>query len=162
MTESASLHHYLDARLIAVQSNLSSRKTLLQEMARLLSIPLQEADEECREKDVYHALLEREKLGNTGIGNGVALPHSRFELAGEAIIAIIILDQAIDYDSLDKQLVDVAFGLIVPQEATQQHLRILADIARMMSQDDNKKELLSAKSAQQVIDLIKSKSEEVD
>lgn len=156
MTESASLCRYLDARLIAVHSSISSRKTLLQEMARLLSIPLLETKEDCREKDVYHSLLEREKLGNTGIGNGVALPHSRFEPADRAIIAIITLKQPIDYDSVDRQLVDLAFGLLVPQAATQEHLQILANIARMMSQHDLKKRLLSVQSAEQAIELIKN------
>lgn len=157
MIDTTALHEYLDARLILVNSDVSSRKKLLQEMARLLSIPLLESsDQECREKDVYHALLEREKLGNTGIGNGVALPHSRFQHAKKAIIAIIILNRAIDYDSLDGQEVDIAFGLIVPQEATQEHLQILADIAGMMSQQDNKNHLISAKSAEQVVAIIKA------
>ena len=158
MIETTALHEYLDARLILVNSDVSSPKKLLQEMARLLSIPLIEADQECKEKDVYHALLEREKLGNTGIGNGVALPHSRFKHTNKAIIAIITLNQAIDYDSLDGQKVDIAFGLIVPQEATQEHLQILADIAGMMSQEDHKNDLVSAKSAEQAIAIIKAKA----
>ena len=158
MIDTPALHEYLDARLIHVNSDVSSPKKLLQEMARLLSIPLIESDQECREKDVYHALLEREKLGNTGIGNGVALPHSRFQHADKAIIAIITLKQAIDYDSLDGQKVDIAFGLIVPQEATQEHLQILAEIAGMMSQEDNKNNLVSAQSAEQAIAIIKAEA----
>lgn len=158
MKDTTALHEYLDARLILVNSDVSSPKKLLQEMARLLSIPLLESDQKCREKDVYHALLEREKLGNTGIGNGVALPHSRFQHANKAIIAIITLNQAIDYDSLDGQKVDIAFGLIVPQEATQEHLQILADIAGMMSQEVNKNRLLSAESAEQAITIIKTQA----
>lgn len=158
MIHTTALHEYLDARLILVNSDVSSPKKLLQEMARLLSIPLIEADQECKEKDVYHALLEREKFGNTGIGNGVALPHSRFEHANKAIIAIIMLNQAIDYDSSDGQKVDIAFGLIVPKEATQEHLQILADIAGLMSQEVNKDLLISAKSAEQAIAIIKAQA----
>ena len=155
MTEHKLLHDYLDANIISVQAELSSPKKLLQAMARLLSRPLPARPDEDIEKVVYHALLEREKLGNTGIGNGVALPHSRLEDAGEAVIAIITLSEPIDYDSPDRQPVDIAFGLIVPQEATQEHLQILADIARMMSQDDNKQQLLSAADPQQVVKLIR-------
>jgi PTS system nitrogen regulatory IIA component len=162
MTESIALHEYLDPRLIHVKSEVSSRKKLLQEMARLLSIPLCEADEECKEKDVYHALLEREKLGNTGIGSGVALPHSRFAQANNAVIAIITTDSGIDYDSIDGQDVNIAFGLIVPQEATQEHLRILADIAGLMSQEDNRLKLLAIKNAEQVVDLIENLSAALD
>ena len=156
MSENKPLHRYLDASLISIHSPISSRKKLLQEMARLLSQALPESLEENVEKEVYHALLEREKLGNTGIGNGVALPHSRMERADNAIIAIITLENAIDYDSLDRQAVDVAFGLLVPQNATQEHLQIIANIARMMSQEGNRSALLDMTSPEQTIELISS------
>ena len=156
MSDSVSLHQYLDARLISVQSNISSRKKLLQEMARLLALPLQDQHSENKEKEVYHCLLEREKLGNTGIGNGIALPHSRYEETDTAVIALITLTQAVDYDSLDRQPVNLAFGLLVPQNANEQHLRILADIARMMSHDNHKQRLLLAKSSEHAIKLIEN------
>jgi PTS system nitrogen regulatory IIA component len=160
MTDHKPLHQYLDARIISVHSKLSSPKKLLQEMARLLALPLQEQEaaksenSECPEnieKAVYHALLEREKLGNTGIGNGVALPHSRFAHTDSAVIAIITLAEPIDYDSMDKTPVDVAFGLIVPQQATQEHLTLLAAIARMMSVEENRQQLLSSQTAEQIL-----------
>ncbi len=139
---------------MSVQSELSSSKKLLQEMARLLSLPLQQESEENIEKNIYHCLLEREKIGNTGIGNGVALPHSRCIDTERAIIAIITLKDAIDYDSQDGQPVDIAFGLIVPQQATQEHLNLLADIARIMSVAENKKRLAAASSPSQVMELL--------
>jgi len=154
MTSSLALHQYLNIELISVQSEIASRKKLLEEMARLLTIPL---DKTTKEKDIYHYLLEREKLGNTGIGNGVALPHSRAQEAQTAVIAIITLKEAIDYDSLDRQPVDVAFGLLVPQEANQEHLNLLAEIASLMSDDNNKKALSSASSAEQIIQLIEQR-----
>jgi len=120
-------------------------------MAHLLTIPL---DQETKEKDIYHCLLEREKLGNTGIGNGVALPHSRSDKATTAVIAIITLKEPIDYDSIDRKPVDIAFGLLVPQEATQEHLNLLASIARIMSNENNKKALSEVKTAQEMINLI--------
>jgi len=150
MTNSAVLHQYLDADLISVQSDVSSRKKLLEEMARLLTLPLQDT----KEKTIYHYLLEREKLGNTGIGNGVALPHSRCKQTEEAVIAIITLEDPIDYDSLDRQPVDIAFGLLVPEETNQQHLGLLAEIAQMMSNDNNKAALSSARTSKQVMELI--------
>jgi PTS system nitrogen regulatory IIA component len=153
MTNTPALHTYLDIDLISVQSDVSSKKKLLQNMARMLSVPLPQKN---KEKDVYHLLLEREKLGNTGVGNGVALPHSRCGQAHKAIIAIITLSEAIDYESLDRQPVDVAFGLLVPKEATQEHLNLLADIARMMSNDERKAQLVAAKTSTQVIELVAS------
>jgi len=166
MTLASPLHDFLSADLISVRSDISSRKKLLQEMANLLSQPLLEqanseqsdkaddTEQLFSQKDIYHCLLEREKLGNTGIGNGVALPHSRCQHTSNAIVAIIILEEAIDYDSIDGQGVDVAFGLLVPQEATQEHLNLLADIARLMSNNEHKAQLAKAHSAQQVINYI--------
>ncbi len=143
----ASLHH----DRIDVRANISSSKRLLESMASLLTKGL---NEEAREKDVYHLLLEREKIGNTGVGDGVAIPHSRCEFTDTAVVAIVTLETAVDYDSLDRQDVDVAFGLLVPTEATQDHLNLLAEIARLMSNNSNKAALASASSPEQIIDLI--------
>ena len=156
MNSATHLYQYLDPKLILVQSEFSSAKKLLQEMARLLALPLQPNPEEDVEKNVYHCLLEREKIGNTGIGNGVALPHSRCIDTEQAIIALVTLRTPIDYDSSDGKPVDVAFGLIVPQHATQDHLNLLAQIARMMSVESNKQRLLAAQTADEVLGLIKS------
>jgi len=135
------LHSTLDSDLISINKSISSAKKLLEEMARLLTSAL---DDEVREKDIYHQLLEREKLGNTGVGNGVALPHSRCEYATTAVVAIITLEQPIDYDSIDKQGVDLAFGLL------------LADIAGLMSDANKKRKLCGSKSPQEIISLIGS------
>ena len=156
MTAPVPLHKYLNSDLISIKADISSRKKLLEKMAQLLTIPL---DEETKEKDIYHCLLEREKLGNTGIGNGVALPHSRSNYAQTAVIAIITLQKPIDYDSIDRQAVDIAFGLLVPEEATQEHLNLLADIARIMSVEKNKKALSNASTTQEMINLIKQFSQ---
>lgn len=152
MTTPVALHKYLNTDLISIQPEINSRKKLLEHMAQLLTLPL---DKETKEKDIYHCLLEREKLGNTGIGNGVALPHSRSNHAQTAIIAIITLKDSINYDSIDRQPVDIAFGLLVPEEATQEHLNLLANIARIMSVDENKNALSNATTSQEMIQLIK-------
>ena len=141
----------LDVDLIHVNIELTSAKKLLEKMAQVLTTAL---DEETKEKDIYHQLLEREKLGNTGIGNGIAIPHSRSEQAKTAVLAIISLATPIDYDSSDRQAVDLAFGLLVPKDAAQEHLNLLADIARMMSDPSKKEQLVGASSAEKVVSLI--------
>ena len=160
--QTTNLHQYLNVDLIAVQREISSAKKLLQEMAALLAQPIintvEERDSDIS-KDVYHCLLEREKIGNTGVGNGIALPHNRSELTDKAIIAIITLATPIDYDSRDKQPVDVAFGLLVPKQATQEQLNLLASIARIMTSSENKQALIAAKSAQQVVNLVQQWSQ---
>lgn len=166
MTDPVLLHEYLSADLISVQSEITSRKKLLEEMANMLSLPLTDANSsdtksiDAKKKSIYHCLLEREKLGNTGIGNGVALPHSRSDQTNTAIVAVITLSQAVDYHSVDRQPVDVAFGLLVPSDATSKHLGLLAAIAKLMSDDDKKAKLSSAQTSQQALDLITSWSQQ--
>lgn len=150
MSDSINLNDYLDTDQVLVKSEIISKKKLLEEMAKVLSQRLPDA----KEKDIYHCLLEREKLGNTGVGNGVALPHSRSELTKTAVIAIITLNDPIDYDSIDKKPIDVAFGLLVPTEATSEHLNLLASIAKIMSDNEKKVQLSSATTSQQAIQLI--------
>jgi len=138
---------------IDVRSDIGSSKRLLEAMAALLTKGLAH---DTKEKDIYHLLLEREKIGNTGVGDGVAIPHSRCAFTDTAVVAIITLETAVDYDSLDRQPVDVAFGLLVPQEATQEHLNLLAQIARLMSNPDHKSALASARSNDEAMNLIRT------
>lgn len=78
---------------------------------------------------IYENLIARERLGSTGFGNGIAIPHCRLEDCHQAIGALLQLDGKIDFDALDGQPVDLIFVLLVPQEATEQHLQILKMLA---------------------------------
>lgn len=103
----------------------SSKKRMLQEMGELLASPQPGLEE----NDVFDRLLERERLGSTGMGQGIALPHARMDGIGQARGAFLQLQGPIDYDAVDRMPVDLAFGLLVPQEATQEHLNLLATLA---------------------------------
>ena len=153
MVQSTLLCESLHPDHIAVHCNISSRKKLLETMAQLLSKNL---DSECKEKDIYLHLWEREKLGNTGVGNGIAIPHARCHYAESAVVAIITLEAGVDYDAADKQAVDLAFGLLVPEQANQEHLNLLASIAQLMSDTNKKQALLDAATSAEVISLIQS------
>ena len=131
-----------------IHAQISSRKKLFQTIASLLCIDLKG---KVKEKEIYFQLWEREKLGNTGIGNGVALPHSRCQHVDEAIVAIITLDKAVNYDANDGQGVDLAFGLLVPTDANEEHLKLLANIARIVSDAQKKESLCQATTAQEII-----------
>ena len=138
---------------IEVQSDLQSSKRVLQGIAELLTKGL---GEEAKQKDIYHHLLEREKLGNTGVGNGVAIPHSRCASAQESVVALMTMETPVDYDSLDGVPVDVVFGLLVPEDATQEHLNLLAEIARLMSNPRHKAALASSKSPEDAMSLFRT------
>jgi len=84
---------------------------------------------------VYTALLAREQLGSTGIGNGIAIPHCRVPECERITGALITLEEGIDFDADDNQAVDLLFVLIVPVEETDEHLRVLGNLARLFHQE---------------------------
>ena len=86
--------------------------------------------------EIFQLLLEREKLGSTGMGHGVALPHARTSLTEHAIGAFLKLGNGIDFDSPDNEATDLIFALIVPEHYTDEHLKILASLASLFS-DEN-------------------------
>lgn len=95
-----------------------------------------EADTSLTERDVYSQLLAREKLGSTGLGQGVAIPHCRVDGCASPVGCLITLETPVDFDSPDAQPVDLLFVLLVPPEATQAHLDLLAELAGRFSQAD--------------------------
>ena len=81
---------------------------------------------------VVEALLEREALGATGVGQGVALPHARIEGLQSVVGAFILLEQPVDFNAVDHRPVDVAFALFAPKEAGVEHLKALALVSRTL------------------------------
>ncbi|SDR74844.1 PTS IIA-like nitrogen-regulatory protein PtsN [Halopseudomonas litoralis] len=97
---------------------------------------------------IYESLIAREKLGSTGFGNGIAIPHCRLEQCTEAIGALLQLNSKIDFDSLDGEPVDLIFVLLVPHEATEQHLQILKMLAEKLDQEHLREALRQAPDAE--------------
>ena len=96
---------------------------------------------------IYASLIAREKLGSTGFGNGIAIPHCRLEQCTEAVGALLQLESSIDFDSLDGDPVDLIFVLLVPHEATEQHLQILKTLAEKLDQQELREALRQAPDA---------------
>jgi PTS system nitrogen regulatory IIA component len=94
--------------------------------------------------EVFDCLLARERLGGTGIGHGVAIPHGRLKNITQAIGAFVKLEQAVDFDAIDKQPVDLIFALLVPENSTAEHLEILAAIAGMFNDEQTRQKLRQA------------------
>ncbi|MBL4762987.1 MAG: PTS IIA-like nitrogen regulatory protein PtsN [Gammaproteobacteria bacterium] len=107
----------------------SSKKRALQELSSKLADP----DHGLSEDEVFLGLLEREKLGSTGVGLGVAIPHGRIKGNREARAAFISLATPVDFDSIDNQPVDLIIGLLVPEHYTDEHLAVLASLAEIFS-----------------------------
>jgi PTS system nitrogen regulatory IIA component len=109
---------------------LGSKKKVLEDLSRLLS-----GGTTLASGDIFNSLIGREKLGSTGLGHGVAIPHGRVAGVPQSVGAFMRLKHAIDYDAHDGQPVDLVFGLLVPQQATEEHLKHLAAIAEMFSNE---------------------------
>ena len=85
---------------------------------------------------IFNSLFSREKLGSTGLGNGIAIPHGRLEGLKKSVAVILCLDVPIPFDAIDGKAVDLLIFLLVPTSSSKAHLEILAEVANMLS--DNK------------------------
>lgn len=108
----------------------ASKKRLFETIARIIS----EDQPSLGYDEVFTQLIAREKLGSTGLGKGIAIPHCRIDACPRPLGTLLTLEQAIDFDAPDDLPVDLLFVLLVPGEAHQQHLDILANIARLFSE----------------------------
>ena len=99
-------------------------------------------------------LFAREKLGSTGLGRGVAIPHGRIKGLKEAVGALVRTRQPIPFDAPDSQPVALIFVLLVPDRATDMHLQILSELAQMFSDKAFREQLLAAAGAPQLHELI--------
>ena len=121
------LYDLLHPEAVKVVAAASSKKRVLHDMAQLAGNCY-----DMRAEVLLEALLEREKLGPTGVGNGVALPHARSMDVGRVCGAFILLESPIDFGSVDKLPVDVIFGLFAPENAGVDHLKALAKVSRTL------------------------------
>lgn len=134
------------------QLDISSKKRVLQQLGELLASGAPDLDAEA----VFDHLLERERLGSTGLGHGIALPHARAAQVDQAVGAFVQLRGGVDFDAVDEQPVDLAFALLVPQNATEAHLQLLAGLAAMFSDQDLCARLRNSGSAEELIQHIES------
>lgn len=137
---------------IVCDLEVPSKKRLLEQASDLLSLN----QTGIAAIDIYNSLLARERLGGTGVGHGVAIPHGRLQNTEKTLGAFVRLKQGIDFDAVDNQPVDLVFALIVPEEATQEHLQTLAQLAKMFNDSQVRENLRTAESAaalyQQLLD----------
>ena len=101
---------------------------------------------------LFEQLINREKLGSTGIGNGIAIPHCRSESIDKVCTALITLEQAIDFDAVDGNPVDVLFILVVPSASCEQHLETLSNLAKLLDNAEYRNKLRQASSNQELFE----------
>ncbi|AOE83619.1 PTS IIA-like nitrogen regulatory protein PtsN [Pseudomonas sp. MOB-449] len=117
-----------------------SKKRVLEQIAKLVARDLPDLDNQ----DIFESLVSREKLGSTGFGNGIAIPHCRLTGCTSPISAVLRLDAPVDFDAIDGAPVDLLFVLLVPEAATDEHLELLRQIASMLDRSDVRERLRQA------------------
>ena len=121
------LLNLLKPEAVRVQSSVSSKKRLLHDLADLSSQAYG-----IDSGVAVQALMDRESLGPTGVGHGVALPHARLDGLDQVIGAFILLEKPVEFDSVDRQPADLIFGLFAPENAGVEHLKALASVSRTL------------------------------
>ncbi|WP_439859631.1 PTS IIA-like nitrogen regulatory protein PtsN [Pseudomonas sp. MBLB4136] len=119
-----------------------SKKRVLEQIANLVARELPDL----AGQDIFESLIAREKLGSTGFGNGIAIPHCRLAGCNAPISALLRLDAPVDFDAIDGAPVDLLFVLLVPEAATDEHLELLRQIASMLDRGDVRERLRQAQS----------------
>ncbi|OEO27074.1 PTS IIA-like nitrogen-regulatory protein PtsN [Pseudomonas sp. J237] len=127
-----------------------SKKRVLEQIANLVARDLSDLDGQ----DIFESLIAREKLGSTGFGNGIAIPHCRLPGCSAPVSAVLRLDSAVDFDAIDGAPVDLLFVLLVPEAATDEHLELLRQIASMLDRNEVRERLRHADSNQALYNVV--------
>lgn len=139
----------LPAANVILDLDAGSKKRLFEQAGLLF-----ESSSQIGRNTVFDSLFAREKLGSTGLGHGVAIPHGRIKGLREAAGAFVRLKTAVPFDAPDSQPVSMLFVLLVPEMATDLHLQILGELAQMFSDKQLREQLLTAGDAAQIHHLL--------
>ncbi|MAJ81252.1 MAG: PTS fructose transporter subunit IIA [Porticoccaceae bacterium] len=127
-----------------------SKKKVLENIAQFITKELG-ADQE-QAFALFRSMLARERLGSTGIGKGVAIPHCKVMGLKEVHGCLIKLNISIDFDAFDEQPVDLIFALVVPHEKNDEHLETLSKIAQMFHKESSRRQLRECNNNRQLFD----------
>ena len=141
----------IDKHCIECKGTYSSKKRALEAMANLLTANHKKKSVQT----VFETLLNRERLGSTALGHGIAIPHGRMEQIKEPVIAVLTLEEGIDFDAPDDQNVDILFALLVPAECNETHLDILAALAEKLNNKELRKHLRKATTPDSILNIMK-------
>lgn len=128
----------------------SSKKRVLEYIAELAHQQLPDISE----YSILEALLAREKLGSTGIGSGIAIPHGKLDAVTSPVLVFVVSKDAIPFDAIDNQAVDIFCAILIPKEQCQTHLTTLSGIAKLLSQKELTKKIRHTESDSDLYQLL--------
>jgi PTS system nitrogen regulatory IIA component len=130
---------------VLLNAELTSKKRLFEQVGLLV-----EGSRGIARSIVFDSLFAREKIGSTGLGQGIAIPHGRIKGLKDAVGVFVRLSQPLPFDAPDGQPVNLVFALLVPEQATERHLEILSELAERFSDPDFRDSLIAAPDAETV------------
>ncbi|MDD9805492.1 MAG: PTS sugar transporter subunit IIA [Gammaproteobacteria bacterium] len=142
---------YLTTAQIRLLDSVSSKKKTLETLSELLT----SQNGALKARQVFTALFEREQMGSTAVGHGAAIPHCRIAGLERPLAALLRVGAGIDYDAADGLPVRLFFALLVPENADQQHLELLAGLATQLNEPVFVRRLLEAGSADEILGLLR-------
>jgi len=131
------------------------KKEVLLELCQVVA-----AQEGLETAPLLEVLLEREKLGSTGIGEGIAIPHGKTTATDKLVVACGRSPQGVDFDSMDGKPTHLFFLLLAPENTAGAHLKALAKISRLLKEPDFRRKLLAASGTDEIYQLIASKDDD--
>jgi len=127
-----------------------SKKRVLEQIAKVVAQDIPDLDSQT----IFESLVAREKLGSTGFGNGIAIPHCRMAGCTSPVSAVLRLNAPVDFDAIDGEPVDLLFVLLVPEAATDEHLELLRQIASMLDREDVRARLRQAQTSESLYQVV--------
>jgi PTS system nitrogen regulatory IIA component len=140
----------LSSQRCIVDTASKSKKAVIEKLSHLIASDLVNVEH----SDLFFELIEREKLGSTAIGSGVAVPHARSEKISAPVGALIKLDTPVEFNAEDEIKVDLIFGLIVPHELHESHLQILSALASLFKNSEWRDQLRNSLNSETLFDTI--------
>ena len=131
------LSEIINVNRIRNDVDVKSKKRALEALSDLIA----QDQTQLETGDIFDSLISRERLGATGVGYGIAIPHGRIKNCQKITGAFIQLNEGVDFNTVDNQPVDMLFALIVPEESTDEHLQALALLASMFNDEKFREKL---------------------
>lgn len=141
----------LDENLIKIPLHKKEKEQVIEELIDVLAANGKINDRE----SVFKAVMDREKVMSTGVGDGVAIPHGKAEGVEDVVAAFGISKEEIDFQSIDEKPVHLVFLLVASQDATGPHLKALSRVSRLLNKKEFRTKLLNAQSPAEVMDMIR-------
>jgi nitrogen PTS system EIIA component len=142
------LHHILDLHCVQVGLEAGSKKRAIELGSELIERNYIGISA----RALFDQLMARERLGSTGLGEGIAIPHCRSDAVSDIVGSLLRLAQPIEYDAPDGEPVDLLFLLVVPKDSDDDHLKVLAQLARIFGDASNRRRLRAAETPGELYD----------